>query len=202
MFKKFLIAAVLMTVLVPAALAQAVVGQPAPDFKGLDTKGATRSLSEFAGKIVVLEWTNHECPYVRKHYGSGNMQKLQKEAADQGAVWLRVISSAPGEQGHVSAIDADRIVAEKNAIATATILDESGVIGRSYGAKTTPHMFVVDQNGVLVYAGAIDDKPTTDAADIATAHNYVEAVLDDLKMGRQVSVGQTQAYGCGVKYAQ
>lgn len=183
------------------AFAAPIIGQPAPEFTGKDTTGNDRSLSTYLGKIVVLEWTNHECPYVKKHYDAGNMQKVQQQAAEEDVIWLRIISSAPGKQGHVSAVDANRIVAEKHAVATATLLDESGDIGELYDAKTTPHMFVIDKDGTLVYGGAIDDKPTSDIADIATAKNYVKTVLDDLKMGRPVSVGETKPYGCGVKYA-
>jgi len=182
------------------AFAAPIIGQPAPVFTGKDTLGNDRSLETYLGKTVVLEWTNHECPYVKKHYDSGNMQSIQEQASADGVIWLRMISSAPGQQGHVSPEQANRLVDEKHAIATATILDESGDIGRAYNAKTTPHMFVIDPNGVLVYAGAIDNKPTSDAGDIATAQNYVKTVLDDLKAGRPVSVGETQAYGCAVKY--
>lgn len=182
------------------AFAAPIIGQPAPVFTGTDTLGNQRSLETYLGKTVVLEWTNHECPYVKKHYNSGNMQKIQEQAAADGVIWLRVVSSAPGEQGHVTPEQANRLVAEKHAVATATILDESGDIGRAYNARTTPHMFVIDPNGVLVYAGAIDSKPTSDAEDIATAQNYVKTVLDDLKAGRPVSVASTQPYGCAVKY--
>jgi peroxiredoxin len=183
-------------------LASPIIGQPAPEFTGRDTTGNDRKLSTYQGKVVVLEWTSGECPYVKKHYDSGNMQKTQELAAQQGAIWLRLISSGPGMPGHVSAVDADRFVAEKHAVATATILDESGEIGHLYGAMTTPHMFVIDKNGILVYAGAIDDKPTTAQEDLATAKNYVKTVLNDLAAGRPVSVAETKPYGCAIKYAQ
>lgn len=198
---RFLFALFLALFALPAVAAP-IIGQPAPDFTGKDTTGNDRTLSTYLGKIVVLEWTNHECPYVKKHYDSGNMQKVQQQAADEGVIWLRINSSAPGKQGHVSAIDSDRIAQEKGAVVTATLLDEAGTIGQLYGAKTTPHMFVIDKDGTLIYAGAIDDKPTSDSADIATSKNYVKTVLDDLKTGRPVSVGETKPYGCGVKYAE
>jgi peroxiredoxin len=182
-------------------LSEALTGQPAPDFAATDTMNHPQTLSSYKGKVVVLEWTNNLCPYVQKHYNAGNMQSTQQAAADMGAIWLRIISSAPGKEGHVSPADANRIVTEKHVIATATILDESGSIGKLYGAKATPTMAVIDANGTLVYEGAIDDKPTSDPDDIATAKNYVKTVLADLKAGRKVSIDRTQAYGCGVKYA-
>jgi peroxiredoxin len=197
---RFLFAFLLVLIALPALAATAVVGEKAPDFTGTDSLGREVKLSDYAGKVVVLEWTNDQCPYVKKHYTSGNMQKTQKAAMDDGAIWLRIISSAPGKQGHVTGQDAQRIMELTNAAATATILDESGVIGRLYDAKTTPDMYVIDSHGTLVYAGAIDDKPTTDVADIDTAKNYIKMVLDDIKVGRPVSVGETKSYGCGIKY--
>ncbi len=184
------------------AHASPVIGQPAPEFSAKDTGGNTRSLSTYKGKVVVLEWTNHECPYVKKHYDSGNMQKIQQQAADQGVIWLRIISSAPGKQGHLSGVDADRVARDANAVATATLIDETGEVGKLYGAKTTPGMVVIGADGNVAYAGAIDDKPTSDQADIATAKNYVKTVLDDLHAGRPVSVAETQSYGCGIKYGE
>ena len=196
---RYLIALFALLLAFPAAAAP-IIGQPAPAFTGKDTLGNDRSLATYLGKTVVLEWTNHECPYVKKHYDSGNMQKTQEEAARDGVIWLRIISSGEGQQGYVMPEQANRIIAEEHAVATATLLDTTGDIGRAYAAKTTPHMFVIDPNGVLVYGGAIDDKPTSDVADVATAKNYVKTVLDDLKAGRPVSVGETKSYGCGVKY--
>ena len=158
--RKFLplLAVVLLGFSAPA-FAAPEIGKPAPDFTATAIDGTPISLSSYKGKPVVLEWTNHECPFVVKHYGSGNMQKIQKTAVEGGAVWLSIVSSAPGKQGHVTADEAQKIVADSGAIATARILDEKGEIGQMYGAKTTPHMFVIDKDGVLAYAGAIDDDP-------------------------------------------
>jgi peroxiredoxin len=185
----------------PSAPAQAVVGQPAPAFTAGDSNGQTRSLADFRGKVVVLEWWNHECPFVGKHYGSGNMQKLQKEWTGKGVVWLTVSSSAPGKQGHVDGAKANALMKEKGGAPTAVLLDHDGSIGRSYGAKTTPHMFVIDPKGVAAYAGGIDDKPSTDVADVASARNFVAAALAEVTAGRPVTVATSQPYGCGVKYA-
>lgn len=180
--------------------AAAVVGQPAPAFTLTDTKGKQHSLSDFAGKTVVLEWLNHDCPFVKKHYESGNMQALQTKETAQGVVWLSVVSSAPGKEGNYPPAKLDEMTAAKNAKPTAVLLDADGTAGRAYGAKTTPHMFVIDSKGVLAYAGAIDDKPSTDQADVKTARNYVAAALDELRAGKPVTTSSTTAYGCGVKY--
>jgi peroxiredoxin len=184
-----------------SAHAQAVVGQPAPAFTTQDEGGRTRSLAEFKGKVVVLEWWNPDCPFVGKHYKSGNMQKLQKEWTGKGVVWLTVNSSAAGQQGHVDGTKAAALMSGQHGAASAVLLDPSGTVGRAYGAKTTPHMFVIDAKGTLVYAGGIDDKPSTDAADVATATNYVGAALAQLTAGQPVAVATSQPYGCGVKYA-
>lgn len=186
----------------PGASLQAApqVGAPAPAWTGVDSNGKSHSLSDFRGKTVVLEWTNHDCPYVMKHYGSDNMQALQRDATANGVVWLAVISSAPGEQGHVSGAEANRIAKERKAAPTATILDPDGTIGRAYGARTTPHMYVIDGNGTLVYMGGIDDRPTADKADVAGAKNFVRAALDDLAAGRAVATQTSRPYGCSVKY--
>jgi peroxiredoxin len=149
--------------------AAARVGDPAPAFTSTDSNGRTHNLSDYKGKLVVLEWHNRECPYTRKHYESSNMQKLQKEWTGKGVVWLTVISSAPGEQGYVTAADENAYLRKMNAAPTAVLLDPKGELGRLYGARTTPHMFVIDANGALVYNGAIDDRPTTDTADVAPA---------------------------------
>ena len=183
-----------------ARSAQAVVGQPAPVFSLTDTHGAPRSLSAFKGRWVVLEWSNPECPFVRKHYDSGNMQRLQRTYTARGVTWLTIISSAPGKQGHVSSEQANAIIAQRGAAQTAMLLDPDGAVGRLYGAKTTPHMFIVDPAGVLVYAGAIDDKPSTDPADVATATNYVERALEEADRDQTISIPQTRPYGCSVKY--
>jgi len=179
----------------------AKVGEPAPAFRGTDTRGQVHALSDFKGKFVVLEWHNQGCPYVKKHYSSGNMQRLQKEWTGKGVVWLTVISSAPGAQGHVTAEQADAYVRERQAAPTAVILDASGEIGRAYDAKTTPHMIVIDPAGRLIYDGAIDDKPTTDVADVASAQNYVSAALAAAMAGKPVATAATKPYGCSVKYA-
>jgi len=183
-----------------AALATPEVDAPAPAFTGVDTAGKTWALEDLAGQPVILEWTNHDCPYVKKHYGAGNMQTLQREATDAGYVWLSVISSAPGTQGHVSAAEADALTAERDAAPTAVLLDTEGTIGRAYGARTTPHMYVIDEAGTLVYMGGIDDRATTDPADIPAATNYVRLAMSELEAGQPISRPVTRPYGCSVKY--
>jgi peroxiredoxin len=183
------------------AVASAVVGHAAPAFTLADGNGTPRSLAEFQGKIVVLEWWSPECPFVGKHYGSGNMQRLQKEWTAQGVVWLTVNSSGAGQQGYVDGATASTLLRKRGAAPTAVLLDPDGKVGRAYGAKTTPHLFVIDGKGTLVYAGGIDDKPSTDQADVATAKNYVAAALAEVTAGRPVTIASTQSYGCGVKYA-
>jgi peroxiredoxin len=185
----------------PSLAAAAKVGEPAPDFTAPSTTGSPVSLGSYKGKIVVLEWTNHECPYVRKHYETGNMQTLQREATGQGVVWLTLISSAKGEQGYVTAAQADELTRSRKASPTAVLLDEPGVVGRMYGATNTPHMYVVDRTGMLVYAGAIDDRPTTRRADVPGANNYVRAALDAVVASQPVKTPITRAYGCTVKYS-
>jgi peroxiredoxin len=183
------------------AAVAAKVGEPAPAFTAPSTAGAPVSLGSYKGKVVVLEWTNHECPYVRKHYESGNMQALQREATGQGIVWLTIISSAKGEQGYVTAAQADELTSTRKATPTLVLLDEKGVVGRLYGATNTPHMYVVDKTGLLVYAGAIDDRPTTRKADVQGASNYVKAALESVAAGQPVKTPVTRAYGCTVKYS-
>jgi peroxiredoxin len=182
------------------AWAQAAGGAAAPGFTLTDTKGAAHALADFAGKPVVLEWTNPDCPFVKKHYGAKNMQALQAKYVAQGAVWLSVCSSAPGKQGHYPADEWNRILAEQGSAATALLLDPDGQVGRAYGAKTTPHLFVIDAAGTLVYDGAIDDQPSTDSADIPGARAYVVEALDAVLAGAPVPVAQTKPYGCSVKY--
>jgi peroxiredoxin len=192
------------SILVPRAgwaAAAAKVGEPAPAFTAPSTAGSPVSLSSYKGKVVVLEWTNHECPYVRKHYESGNMQALQGETTGQGIVWLTIISSAKGEQGYVTAAQADELTTSRKAAPTLVLLDEKGVVGRMYGATNTPHMYVVDKTGLLVYAGAIDDRPTTRKADVQGASNYVKAALESVAAGQPVKTPVTRAYGCTVKYS-
>ena len=182
------------------ALAAPEVGQPAPDFTLTDSNGKEHKLSDFKGKFVVLEWLNHGCPFVVKHYSAGNMQKLQKEFTGKDVVWLSIVSSAPGKQGHMSAEETNAAITEKGAAPTAVLLDESGAVGKLYDAKRTPEMFVVNPEGVLIYAGAIDDKKSPDSADIEGAVNYVKQALDEALAGKPVSIPQTDAYGCSVKY--
>lgn len=178
----------------------AVVGEPAPDFTLTDTNGTEHSLSDFAGQIVVLEWTNHQCPYVMKHYETGNMQKLQEAATSDGVVWLTIASSAPGKQGHTSPEEANEIIAETGAKPTARLLDADGTVGKLYDAKVTPHMYVINPEGVLVYNGAIDSDPSPRFETVETADNYVMAALEALKNGEEIETAQTQPYGCSVKY--
>lgn len=182
--------------------AQAAVqlGAPAPDFSLPGADGKTYQLQDLRDKTVVLEWTNHDCPFVRKHYDSGNMQQLQKDYTAQGVVWLSVISSAPGKQGHVDAATAQSLTQERKAAPTAVLLDESGDVGRLYEAKTTPHMYIIDAAGKLVYMGGIDDKNSTQTSDIASAKPYVRLALDELLAGKPISLGLTRPYGCSVKY--
>jgi peroxiredoxin len=175
-------------------------GKAAPDFSAKASSGKTVKLSDYKGKTVVLEWLNYGCPFVGKHYQSKNMQGLQKKYTDEGVVWLSVISSAPGKQGHSDAKQAEADRASHGSAATAILLDEKGEVGRLYGAMATPHMYVIDTSGKLVYQGAIDDKPSTDLADVKTATNYVSAALEATKAGKPVAVTQTKAYGCSVKY--
>jgi len=181
--------------------AAAAVGQPAPAFTATATAGSSVSLADYRGKLVILEWTNHECPYVRKHYETGNMQALQKETTGQGVVWLTIISSAPNEQGYVTPGQADELTANRKAVPTAVLLDPKGTVGRLYGATNTPHMYLVDKAGMLVYAGAIDDRPTSRKADVQGANNYVRAALHAVAAGQPVKTPVTRAYGCTVKYS-
>jgi len=198
---KTLIAAAFAAALPLTALAAPTVGQPAPAFTGKDMHGKTVNLADLKGKYVVLEWHNQGCPFVVKHYESGNMQKLQKELTGQGAAWITVISSAPGKQGHVTAAEEEAYLKAQNATPTDVVFDEDGKIGQAYGAKTTPHMFVIDDKGTLVYAGAIDDKASTDKADVAGATNYVQAAYTEAKAGQPVKTPSTAPYGCSVKYS-
>ena len=177
-----------------------VVGKPAPNFKLADANGKPVSLSDFRGKTVVLEWNNPGCPFVKKHYGSGNMQNTQAAAKAAGAVWLSINSGAPGQQGHMNGAEAKAFVASAKAQPSAYLLDPKGVVGKAYDAKTTPHMYVIDAKGTLVYAGGIDDKPTANPADINSARNHVLAAVSELKAGKAVSVPTSRPYGCSVKY--
>ena len=183
-----------------AVAAEIEVGKPAPVFSAQDATGKTRSLSEFAGKFVVLEWFNPDCPFSKKQYADGAIQQLQKRSTDKGVVWLTIDSSAPGKQGHLTGEQAQAVMAQRKASPTAVLLDPDGTVGKLYGAKTTPHMFVIDPKGVVIYHGAIDDQPTLDAAAAKGAHNYVQEALDEAMAGKPVTVKPTQPYGCSVKY--
>lgn len=183
------------------ALAAAEIGQPAPAFSAQGADGKPVSLAAFKGKTVVLEWTNHECPFVVKHYESGNIPALQKEASAKGVVWLQVISSAPGQQGHVDGASAIKINGFRNATPSAVVLDPDGKVGRAYGAQTTPHLYIVDPAGQLVYKGGIDSIPSSSKGDIAKADNYVKLAFADLAAGRKVAHASTKPYGCSIKYA-
>ena len=187
-------------VIAPPPYGAAVVGKPAPLFKAADVNGKAVSLSAFRGKTVVIEWNNPDCPFVKKHYGSGNMQKTQAAAVKDGVVWLTINSSAPGNQGHMNGAQAKAYVAKTGARPTAYLLDPNGVVGKAYDAKTTPHMFIVNKAGTVVYAGGIDDKPTPRPADIDGARNHVLAALSEVKAGKAVSVASSRPYGCAVKY--
>jgi peroxiredoxin len=176
------------------------VGDRAPDFTATDSNGRVHKLSEYQDKFVVLEWTNRGCPYTQKHYSSGNMQRLQREWTSRGVTWLTVISSAPGKQGYVKAAEENAYVKQVNAAPTAVLLDPTGVLGRLYDAKTTPHMFIIDPKGILIYNGAIDDRPTTDLADVNGARNYLSLALEEATSGKPVSIPTTRPYGCSVKY--
>lgn len=191
-----------LTLLTMPLLAQVKVNQPAPDFHGTDSNGRPQSLAQYKGKYIVLEWANKGCPYEQKHYNSGNMEKLQKQWTARGVVWLSVLSSAPGEQGNVTPAQENAYLQQMHAAPTAAILDPSGAIGRLYGAKTTPHMFVIDPSGKLIYQGAIDDAPSTDPSTVNAAHNYVSQALTEAMAGKPDSTPQTRSYGCSVKYGQ
>jgi peroxiredoxin len=183
------------------ALAPATVGQPAPNFTLQGSDGKPHALADYQGKYVVLEWTNPQCPFVQKFYDSGTMQNLQKKEAAQGVVWLRINSSAEGNQAYQSVSDLASYEKEHHVAATASLIDPEGKVGHTYGARTTPHMFVIDPKGVLIYAGGIDDTPSADPATIATAKNYVTAALDEARAGKPVTTPTAQPYGCHVAYA-
>ena len=176
------------------------VGSAAPDFSLADAKGQTHSLSQYKGKYVVLEWFNPECPFVKKHYGSDNMQKLQQEYTGKGVVWLTIDSNAPGTEGNLSPEQAEKITTAWKTKQTALLLDPDGKAGRAYGAKNTPDMIIINPEGKIVYEGAIDSKASPNPADIPTSINYVKAALDESMAGKPVSNPTTKPYGCSVKY--
>jgi peroxiredoxin len=184
------------------SFAEVQVGKGAPDFALTDTNGKTHHLSDYKGKYVVLEWYQPDCPFVRKHYNSGNMQALQKEYVAKGVVWLSIDSSAAGQEGNYPAAELNQIAAKTGAARTALLLDPDGKVGHLYGAKTTPDMYIINPQGTLVYQGAIDDKPSTDLADIKTAKNYLKSALNAVLEGQTVALTSTRPYGCSVKYAR
>ena len=192
-----------LTVLALVAIAAFAVkvGDQAPDFTGTDSHGQTHRLADYKGKFVVLEWHNNGCPVTKKHYDSGNMQRLQKEWTDKGVVWFTVISSAAGTQGYVTAEQENAYMQKMHAVPTAALLDSNGQIGHLYEAKTTPHMFIINPQGQVIYNGAIDDKSTSDPSDINGAKNYVSEALQEAKAGQPVAIATTRPYGCSVKYA-
>lgn len=178
----------------------AEVGKPAPGFTVTDSNGKSHTLADYRGKWVVLEWLNHGCPYVRKHYDGKNLPATQKAWTDKGVVWLSIISSAPGKQGHSTPEQANADAKKYGSAATAILLDTDSQVARAYGARTTPEMVVINPEGVVVYSGAMDDKPTTDLADLKGARNHVTAALEEAMAGKPVSVPVTKPYGCSVKY--
>ncbi len=194
-------AALFLVALTPSSLRAAPeIGAPAPLFQAVDSNGKTVALSDLRGKLVVLEWSNHDCPFVVKHYRSANMQSLQREATADGVVWLTVISSAPGTQGYVQGAEANDLTVKRNAAPSNVLLDPTGAIGRAYDARTTPHMYVIGKDGALLYKGGLDDKATASVADVPGARNYVRIALDAVKAGRAVDPAVTRPYGCTVKY--
>jgi len=175
-------------------------GATAPDFTLKDTTGTTHSLSDFDGMFVVLEWTNDQCPFVVKHYSQGDMQATQKMLTDEGVVWLQIVSSAPGKQGHLSAAEGETLRKELKMHSTALLLDENGNVGKAYDAQKTPHMYVIDPKGILIYQGAIDSVRSTRQSDISNANNYVVSAYKSAKAGKPIKNATTVAYGCGIKY--
>jgi len=207
--RRLVLATALSAALAGPALASPSLGQPAPAFQAVDASGKTRSLSEFTGKTVVLEWTNKDCPYVRKHYNTKNMQNQQADAVGKGVVWLSVLSSSPGKQGYLDAAGMRAYRTSAGVNSTQTLLDPAGVLGKAYDARTTPHMFVIDKSGSLVYMGGIDDRATPwtgdvqqAQADVKAAKPYVKVALADVAAGRKVAEPVTRPYGCSVKYPE
>ncbi len=185
----------------PSALASVELAKPAPAFSAAGADGKPVKLAAYKGKTVVLEWTNHDCPYVKKHYDSGNIPKLQAEAAGKGVVWLQVVSSAPGKQGHIDGATAQALNGKRGARPAGTVLDADGKVGKLYGALTTPHIFIIDPEGQLVYKGGIDSIDSADQADLPKAENYVTSALTALASGKAIQKASTKPYGCGIKYA-
>jgi peroxiredoxin len=182
------------------ACATPEIGKPAPDFTGKGSDGKTYHLADYKGRFVVLQWYNKDCPFIHKHYDSGNMQKLQADYAKKGVVWFEVASNAEGKEGYMTAPEAETNRTKVGSKATATLLDPNQEIASLYGAKTTPHMFVIDSKGTLIYEGAIDDHNSADPADIPNSKNYVATALDQAMAGQPVTIASTHPYGCSVKY--
>lgn len=199
-FKSWIVMALVVMGLAAAGDAVVKTGSAAPDFTLTDINGKSHSLSSFKGKYVVLEWVNHGCPFVKKHYETGNMQALQNEFTGKQVVWLSIASSAKGKEGYMTAAEWNAANAEHKSAATAVLLDEKGKVGKTYGAKTTPHMYIVNPDGILIYQGAIDDKASTNKGDVKGAKNYVRQALNESMAGKPVSTATTEAYGCSVKY--
>lgn len=197
---KKVILTLVLTLFSSVSLADAKVGAAAPDFSVTDTSGKMHKLADFKGKYVVLEWYNKDCPYVRKHYDSKNMQKIQTDMTGQGIVWLSVISSAKGKQGYLPSADAAKNGAKESSKATAILIDDSGAMGKAYGAKTTPHMYLIDPQGVLRYNGAIDSNDSADPATIASAENYIIRAVASAQKGEKIAKETSKPYGCSVKY--
>lgn len=201
--KKTILSSLLALLLAAGLHAAVETGKAAPDFKLADENGEPVQLSDYKGRTVVLEWTNEGCPFVHKHYDSGNMQSLQSKYTAKGVVWLTICSSGEGKQGYwADGAGAKAFKAGRKAAMTAILRDPDGTVGHLYGAKATPNMYVISKKGVLVYQGAIDDKPSTQVKDVATAKNWVAQALDALAAGKAVSVSDTRPYGCAVKYAR
>lgn len=201
MYAKAIFAGLLVLFSAYAEATSPMPGGMAPNFHASTTDGTPLELHKFRGRWVVLEWTNHECPYVRKHYSSGNMQKTQRALTEEGALWISIISSAPGKQGYVTAEEADQLTAQRGVYADMVVLDPSGEIGRLYNARTTPQMFLIDPAGNIRYMGAIDDRPSSRPASLEGATNYLLSAWDAVKEGQEVSPAATKPYGCSVKYA-
>ena len=201
--KTKLLLAVFTTVIATAALYASdspPVGSDAPNFSATDSHGKTVSLADFKGKYVVLEWFNPECPFVKKHYGSGNMQKLQENFTSKGVAWLTIDSNAPGKEGNLKPEEANKTMEDWKAHSTALLLDQDGKVGKAYGAKNTPHMFVISPEGKIIYEGAIDSKASPNPDDIPSSTNYVKVALDQSMAGKKVSTPSSRPYGCSVKY--
>jgi peroxiredoxin len=202
--RSVLLGSVALSLLPTAALAlgSPELGKPAPTFIASDSNGKSWSLADLKGKVVVLETTNHDCPYVGKHYRSGNMQTQQREAAARGVVWLTVAASAPGEEGYVTADQANKLTVSRHAAPAAVLLDPRSKIARAYGATVTPHMYIIDAAGVLVYKGGIDSIPSADVDDIPRAEQYVRVALGEVLAGKPVKDASTRPYGCSLKYGR